>query len=861
MDKNILERDLQQLVGERATTSDFESWFYARDIMHIPKGITTLIRTKPDAVVRPENTEQVSSVVRYCHQEGLPVIPRGSGSSGLFGAVPKKGGVVLDLLDVSQVEGIDTDKMTVTAGAGATWWRIEKELNQQGLTLKSYPSSARSATLAGWAMTSGLGIGSLKYGPVSGHIKSAEMVLPDGSVKEYSSDQELKLFFESEGMLGIMTRVTLEVRIKPESVVHHLVYFSDIGNLFASLEKMAHLEPLPYNIEFQDHRYLTLLKDSGYPVPDFVDGSGAVLVTFDGTKSETEQGDEALETLIHEYHGVEVDGAEHEWQERFNMLRVKRAVTSIVPSSAYVPVEKMGQFYSGMDKLDKRPIGLMGYVVSADKVNLMPLITTDETRPIEYLFAMLTPSSISNLAIKLGGKPGGGTGVWNAGYRDMIGKTRLNEIRDAKKQLDPQNIMNPGTWMEPPILFRPGIYQLATGIGSQVDKLLPGSKKKDKEESFIRELEDCVQCGYCMDVCPTAQGWMSSTPRGRILMTRELFLDRPESREQAQAYLERISQCTLCGRCGVDCSIDIKSRPMWQGVREHLVNNGLKIESLQGLTTTINETHNMAGKPNEQRDNWVNRLKLPYDIREKKTADVIYFVGCATSFFPTAQPAARAFVEVMQNAGIDFTIVGGDEWCCGFPLMAAGESDAAAACMRHNIERIKATGAKTVVMTCPGCYRVWKEEYKDVTDVRHSFEVLHGVELMARLIEKGSLEIPGFEDKVTYHDPCDLGRNSGIYDEPRFIIDQIPGVELVELAENRQYCTCCGSGGDLLASNQELSMTIARRKVDEVVATGAETVVTACPSCVRAISMAKTSAKIKIKVLDISEILWKAISS
>jgi len=193
--------------------------------------------------------------------------------------------------------------------------------------------------------------------------------------------------------------------------------------------------------------------------------------------------------------------------------------------------------------------------------------------------------------------------------------------------------------------------------------------------------------------------------------------------------------------------------------------------------------------------------------------------------------------------------------------MAAGDTKGAARCIRHNIERVKEMGAKTVVMTCPGCYRVWKEEYKEVIGKEHTFEVLHEVELLARLIEEGRVEIPGFEGKMTYHDPCDLGRNSGIFDEPRFIIDRIPGAELVELADNREYCSCCGSGGDLLASNQELAQDIARKKIDEVLLTGADTVVTACPSCIRALNMARTSAKIKLNVLDISELLWKAMGN
>ena len=165
MKRSVLEKDLQGLVGERATTSDFERWLYRSDITHVPRGIRAMMRTMPDAVVRPADTAQVSTVVDYCHRRGLPLVPRGAGTSGLFGAVPKKGGVLLDLTDLASVESIDEETVTVTAGAGATWSRVEEALTGRGLSLRSYPSSAPAATLGGWVMTSGLGIGSLKGGP------------------------------------------------------------------------------------------------------------------------------------------------------------------------------------------------------------------------------------------------------------------------------------------------------------------------------------------------------------------------------------------------------------------------------------------------------------------------------------------------------------------------------------------------------------------------------------------------------------------------------------------------------------------------------------------------------------------------
>ena len=862
MEEKELESGLSNIVGERVTTSEFERWFYTSDIMHIPSGIKMLFKTMPSAIVKPATTEHVSAVVSYCQQHAIPVIPRGGGSSGLFGAVPKKGGVVLDLMDLAQVIEINRKKESVTAEAGITWWQLEKELNKQGLCLRSYPSSARSATLAGWVMTSGMGIGSLKYGAVFEHILSAEVVLADGTVREYTAGEGLEQFFESEGMLGILTRLTIKVRKIPGLTSHHLVYFDDIDNLFEALMFLANAEPCPYNIETQDHQYLALLRTAGYEVSDFAPRSGVILVTYDGSKGEVKKGRGNIEKAVSQYKGVEREGAEEEWEQRFNMLRIKRAAPTVVPSSVYVPLNRGAQFYNELEKMKKRSIGLLGYVVAKDQCNLMPMVVTDETKVVEFMFALHTPRDVSNLAISLGGKPGGGTGIWNAPYKNKLwSKDKLAVIKKMRAERDANKIMNPGMWLEPPLLFKPAIYQLAMGTASILDKILPTKTRQIEKVGFEKEIADCVQCGYCMNYCPTKQGWLSSTPRGRIIATRQLLLNKPEKHERLmQEYVERIYQCTVCGRCGVDCSVDIKSRPMWLGVREHLVKNGYEIESLKSLKQLTEEKHNIAGRANEQRGKWVSRLKLPYDLREKKKAEVVFFVGCVASFFPTVQPSARAFAQIMDRAGIDFTIVGGEEWCCGFPLMVAGYNDSAEKAIRHNIERIQDIGAKTIVMTCPGCYRVWKDEYLDVIGKKHPFDVQHSTEFMASLIEKGRMDIKGLEDRITYHDPCDLGRNGGIFDEPRYIIDKIPGLNFTELENNREYCTCCGSGGDLLASNQDISMSIASKKVGEIVATGADKVVTACPSCIRAIGMAKSEEKVELDVMDITELVWKAMT-
>jgi Fe-S oxidoreductase len=446
--------------------------------------------------------------------------------------------------------------------------------------------------------------------------------------------------------------------------------------------------------------------------------------------------------------------------------------------------------------------------------------------------------------------------VWNAPYKNKIlPQQRVKEIKERKKDLDPKGVLNPGMWLDPPLIFRPNVYQLAMAVASGLDRILPTRVGEPGEQGSRREFAACVQCGYCVNYCPTRQQWLSTTPRGRNLITKNFG----ESKKIPQDYVKSIFQCSLCGRCKVDCGVDIKSPKMWVDLRDELVKNGFELDSLKALTATIEETHNIAAKPNDQRADWTKRLKLPYEL-EKKT-EVIYFVGCLTSFYPMVQDIARSFAQILDSAGVDFAILGGEEWCCGYPLLSAGHKEAAARSMQHNIDRIREMGAKRVVMTCPGCYRMWRDEYYNITGQRPPFEVSHSTEFMVRLVEQGRIRLRELNGTITYHDPCDLGRNSGIYDEPRHIINKIPGLKLTELEDSGEYCNCCGSGGDLLVSNEGLSLDIARRKVKEVLASGVQTLVTACPACIRAMTIAKTAEKAPFNILDIAQLVWKAIQA
>ena len=239
----------------------------------------------------------------------------------------------------------------------------------------------------------------------------------------------------------------------------------------------------------------------------------------------------------------------------------------------------------------------------------------------------------------------------------------------------------------------------------------------------------------------------------------------------------------------------------------------------------------------------------------KDTAEVVYFTGCVGAYFPLAQKIPMAFVEILEAAGVDFTIMAGDEWCCGFPLLGSGQSADLPAIIEHNVAAVKARGARKVVFTCPSCYQIWREHYPPVFELAHASEVVIDLALNNRL-PLGPLPMT-----VTYHDPCDLGRGGRVFDPPREVMARIPGLTLVEMVHNREHCLCCGGGGNLEMIDPDLSASMAQRKVEEAMATGAQAIVTNCQQCVRTMTTYAKRNKVNIDVMDLSQLVALSLAA
>ena len=393
----------------------------------------------------------------------------------------------------------------------------------------------------------------------------------------------------------------------------------------------------------------------------------------------------------------------------------------------------------------------------------------------------------------------------------------------------------------------PEITNLATADRDRgfADRLSPTS----------RLLRRCIQCGTCSVSCPTAYA-MDYTPRQLWRLVQLGFVEEVFS--SRTFWL-----CTVCGACQVRCRRGIDIKDQMVALKEWAIREDVLVpERLQVLRDTLANHRNISGDDNRNRLVWSeNLVRRPVGVEPlRESAEVVYFVGCVSSFYPRSYSIPQALVQVMERASIEFTTLGGDEWCCGYPLYVAGMRDQMAEFVQHNLKRIRAVGAKRVVFTCPSCQYAFSHLYPEVAPTS-GLQFSHATELLAELVAKRELALGPVDEIVTYHDPCDLGRKSGVYDAPREVLSAIPALELREISMNRQDALCCGGGGDVETVDPDVPAGVAAMRLAQVEATGARYVASACQQCERTLQEGARRNRIRVRAVDVVELLWRSIQT
>jgi heterodisulfide reductase subunit D len=321
--------------------------------------------------------------------------------------------------------------------------------------------------------------------------------------------------------------------------------------------------------------------------------------------------------------------------------------------------------------------------------------------------------------------------------------------------------------------------------------------------------------------------------------------------------------CQTCGNCSTQCIYPIKDSilKIIEATRAEAVKAGVTLPGRQReFGVHLGKEHNPYLEPHSKRWEW-----LPKDTNLPEKSEMVYFVGCTSAY--RQKVLAQDTVEVFKKAGLDFTIMK-DEWCCSSPLLRTGqwETDyvSASKIAQHNVEEAKKTGAKKIVTTCSGCFRTWKkdylEEYDWLLNSKHDFEVIHTTQLLEKMIKNGEVELSNEVNmKVTYHDPCHLGRHMWVYDSPRNVLKAIPGIELVEMPRTRENAWCCGSGGGVKSGYGDWSVEVANERIKEAEKRGVEAIVSACPFCWRNLDDAINKYNSNLKMYDVIQLVRKSM--
>ncbi len=371
-------------------------------------------------------------------------------------------------------------------------------------------------------------------------------------------------------------------------------------------------------------------------------------------------------------------------------------------------------------------------------------------------------------------------------------------------------------------------------------------------EKDYAEIINCLRCGFCIPSCPTyaALGTERASPRGRLFLIRAAYEGRlPLSPNLAlQLY-----QCLDCRACLVACPGGVRTDQLFAKAKQAIADSEFFPAALKGLDERVHKSGNISGEGNESRLLWRQNLESPSEQKGDIAPEVLFFVGCVASLYPMAYAVPQALAEIMEAAGVRFETLGAEEWCCGYPLLTAGLP--IDELVERNVARVKASGAKRLVTACPSCFHTWKEHYPEI-----GVEVLHSTEFVAELIQEGRISLQELNKRVTYHDPCDLGRKANVYEAPRQILEAIPGLELIEMESNHANSLCCGGGGNLESLDQTLSRAMAANRLAQAHSLEVDAVVSACQQCERTLNAAARRQKIRLKTLDIVQLVRMAMN-
>jgi Fe-S oxidoreductase len=392
-------------------------------------------------------------------------------------------------------------------------------------------------------------------------------------------------------------------------------------------------------------------------------------------------------------------------------------------------------------------------------------------------------------------------------------------------------------------------------------KTLAGFTWKD-----LLDLDACTECGRCTSVCPANTAGKTLSPRDIILDLRNFARGAGDSVFAAPIVnavpatsAERLWQCTTCGACMEACPVFIEQMPKIVDLRRYLVmeESDFPDTMQEAITSLESRGHPFRGAQSSRVD-WADGLNVK-TIAEARDAEVLLWVGCGGALIERNQKVVRATAQLLERAGVKFAVLGREEKCTGDPARRIGNEFLFEMMAKENVKSLSGYGVKKIVTSCPHCFNTFRNEYPQFGG---AYEVYHHSEFLAGLVNEGKLTPVGrTERKITYHDPCYLGRHNGVFDAPRRLA-QLSSRSTVEMKQSREQGFCCGGGGGMSFVEEPRDKRVNQERARQALETGADVVAVGCPFCMTMMEDGVNARKgdRDVKVLDVAELLWQSVS-
>jgi Fe-S oxidoreductase len=648
--------------------------------------------------------------------------------------------------------------------------------------------------------------------------------------------------------------------VPAEEVRPFLIGFKTMKELITALAALDEARVAVWHVSFGSGRFLRLNEEAAGLTTTAWQGPALLLAPLQSEATAVEQFISARLAAL----GGEVlptPQAQHAWEERYYPMRLKRLGPSLIPSESVIPLSGLE---AALEELTATfgELAMEGALIKGQHVAIQSFALGDERLPLHFALDFTKSLQVMDIAFKHGGFPYSLGMFFTALAPSKFGEGLYQELKNVKHALDPSDLFNPDKSLASKnrtLAVAMSAARLGRPLAEATAAVLP--KIRQGERPLPPGLADdafaCVQCGYCRPVCSlyAGRGWESATPRGKFYFLREYAHGNIDF---DQAEVDTFLMCTTCKRCNPECQVSIPIQEDFDQMRGFLVmeKEFATYPAFYMMKAATRAEHNIWAELREHRADWV-----PEDITYKDAGPLAYWAGCTASYVipDIAQNAFRIFKE----GGLEFAYMGTDENCCGAPMFMSGRWDAFEEIVRYNIDQFQKRGIKTLMVSCPGCWVFLNHYHRDWAKklgLEYDVEVRHVSEVIADLIGGNRLQFKRLPDRrATWHDPCHIGRHGGIYEQPRQVLQSLPGLELVEMTHNREHGLCCGSVLTRIKEPVPTSDRIATLRLDEAAAAGADLIYTTCPCCEFQFRVAGDSIGHPMRTIDFTNAVVEAL--